>query len=97
MRAHLVTAALAAAMLVVGVPASHAQVPSSVGPIYPWCAQYGGAWGGGNNCYFANLWQCQQAISGNGGFCYENPFSWGITPPPGTPAGKARKSRPRTG
>ncbi|NVO17613.1 MAG: DUF3551 domain-containing protein [Rhodoplanes sp.] len=42
-------------------------------PVYPWCAQYGSR-GGATNCYFSNLWQCRQAISGNGGTCYENPF-----------------------
>ncbi|MBK5958620.1 hypothetical protein CCR97_10420 [Rhodoplanes elegans] len=75
MRALLVTAGLAAVMVVAAVPASRAQVPSSVGPIYPWCADYGGRGGGGTNCYFSNLGQCQQAISGNGGWCYRNPFS----------------------
>jgi hypothetical protein len=44
-------------------------------PIYPWCAQYGGNLGG-TNCYFANITQCRQALSGNGGHCYENPFFW---------------------
>ncbi|MFD2184325.1 DUF3551 domain-containing protein [Rhodoplanes azumiensis] len=48
---------------------------AQLGPIYPWCADYGGRGGGGTNCYFSNLWQCQQAISGNGGWCYRNPFS----------------------
>ncbi|MDC7784879.1 DUF3551 domain-containing protein [Rhodoplanes sp. TEM] len=80
MRALLVTAGLAAAIVAAGASAGHAQVPSPVGPIYPWCADYGGRGGGGTNCYFANLWQCQQAVSGNGGFCYENPFAWSQAP-----------------
>jgi len=25
-------------------------------------------------CYFANLWQCRQAVSGVGGYCSQNPF-----------------------
>ena len=42
---------------------------------YRWCAQYGGSGhGGGTNCYFVTLQQCQWAISGNGGFCRPNPF-----------------------
>jgi hypothetical protein len=41
-------------------------------PVYPWCAYYSGR--GGTNCYFANLWQCQQAVSGVGGYCGQNPF-----------------------
>lgn len=41
-------------------------------PVYPWCAAYGGR--GGTNCYFSTFWQCQQAISGVGGSCYQNPF-----------------------
>ncbi|MTW19032.1 DUF3551 domain-containing protein [Rhodoplanes serenus] len=60
-------------------------------PVYPWCAQYGGAFGGGVNCYFSQLWQCRQAVMGTGGYCYENPFAWGrpeTEPPP-----RARKGR----
>lgn len=57
-------AALVAALAVDAAPAN-AQV-------YPWCANYGGR--GGTNCYFANLWQCQQAVSGTGGYCSPNPF-----------------------
>jgi hypothetical protein len=40
-----------------------------------WCAQYGGRQGGGTNCGFYSFDQCQAARSGNGGFCYQNPFS----------------------
>jgi hypothetical protein len=39
-----------------------------------WCAQYGGS-NGGTNCGFYSFEQCQAARSGNGGFCYRNPFS----------------------
>ncbi|MFZ1882131.1 MAG: DUF3551 domain-containing protein [Rhodoplanes sp.] len=62
-------AALAAALAIDAGPAT-AQV-------YPWCANYGGR--GGTNCYFANLWQCRQAVSGTGGYCSPNPF-YGAAP-----------------
>lgn len=39
---------------------------------YPWCAQYGGKMGGGQNCGFSSFAQCQAALSGNGGFCNRN-------------------------
>ena len=39
---------------------------------YPWCAQYGSL--GGRNCGFSTLQQCQAAISGNGGYCEQNPM-----------------------
>ena len=42
-------------------------------PLYSWCAQYG-AGAGGVNCYFSTLGQCQQAASGNGGYCAANRF-----------------------
>lgn len=42
-------------------------------PLYPWCAQYS-AGAGGLNCYFSTLSQCQQAASGNGGYCAANRF-----------------------
>jgi hypothetical protein len=41
---------------------------------YPWCAQYGESGNGGRNCGFATLAQCRAAISGNGGYCDENPM-----------------------
>jgi hypothetical protein len=37
-----------------------------------WCAQYGSP--GGTNCGFYSFEQCQAALSGNGGFCYRNPW-----------------------
>jgi hypothetical protein len=61
--------------------------PAGAYPVYPWCGFYSIA-GGATNCYFSNLWQCQQAISGNGGYCYQNPFYTGYQP--GQP-GPARK------
>jgi len=39
-----------------------------------WCAHYGNK-GGATNCGFYSFEQCQAARSGNGGFCYQNPFS----------------------
>jgi hypothetical protein len=44
---------------------------------YRWCAEYGGGRGGGTNCYFVTLQQCQAAASGNGGFCRHNTFYTG--------------------
>ena len=52
-------------------------------PVYPWCAEYAHRTGnvmlvdgpgGGTNCYFATLEQCQQAVRGIGGACVQNPF-----------------------
>ena len=41
-----------------------------------WCAQYGGGGqGGATNCGFYSFEQCQAARWGNGGFCFQNPFS----------------------
>jgi len=40
---------------------------------YPWCAQYGDR-DGARNCGFSTLEQCRAAISGNGGYCEENPM-----------------------
>lgn len=40
---------------------------------WPWCAQYTGK-GGSTNCGFASWKQCQLAVSGVGGWCYENPY-----------------------
>ena len=45
---------------------------------YKWCADYGAGFdGGGTNCYFLTLQQCQWAISGMGGFCRPNGFYTG--------------------
>src|ERR1700761_7700264 len=38
--------------------------PATADP-YRWCAEYGNRGGGGTNCYFATLGQCQAGISGN--------------------------------
>jgi len=44
---------------------------------YPWCAQYSGEGGGGRNCGFSTLQQCQDTVSGIGGFCERNSFYTG--------------------
>ena len=42
---------------------------------YKYCALYNfGETGGGANCYFVTLQQCQAAVSGVGGFCALSPF-----------------------
>jgi len=38
---------------------------------YPWCALYDME-GGGQNCGFTTLQQCQAALSGGGDFCQPN-------------------------
>ena len=49
--------------------------PSAAMVIYPWCAEYGGRWGGGGeNCGFVSFKQCLLTIAGNGGFCKANPW-----------------------
>lgn len=57
---------------------------------YRWCADYG-MQGGGTNCYFLTLQQCQAAISGMGCFCRENGFYDGR--PVGSSAPPAHRSR----
>jgi Protein of unknown function (DUF3551) len=48
---------------------------------YPWCAYYGGDGdGGGTNCGFTTFQQCQDTVSGIGGFCQRNNL---YPPPPG--------------
>ena len=40
---------------------------------YPWCANYGSAFGdGGTNCGFTTLQQCMATVSGIGGSCDRN-------------------------
>jgi hypothetical protein len=78
----------ALAALAVFVP-SHSQAVE-----YPWCAQYGAAGGGGRNCGFSTLQQCQATVSGVGGFCernsfYAGPYDTGVDRP-------ARKWRPHS-
>ena len=66
MRTLLVTSALILAGALSG--------PAKADP-YKWCAVYsGGSNGGGTNCYFVTIEQCQATVSGNGGFCRTNGF-----------------------
>jgi Protein of unknown function (DUF3551) len=58
---------IAALALLAGVEPSGAEIT------YPRCAQYGGD-RGGRNCGFNSWDQCRAAVSGNGGFCIENPM-----------------------
>ena len=68
----IMMAAALAALAVTAVPDMAQADP------YGWCAHYGGGGrGGGSNCYFVTLGQCQAAISGMGGFCAPNPFYTG--------------------
>jgi hypothetical protein len=39
---------------------------------YPWCAEYGMQ--GTSNCGFVTVQQCMAALSGNGGWCVQNPM-----------------------
>jgi hypothetical protein len=68
------TLAAALAALAIAAAADTAQADP-----YRWCALYGGAGGagGGTNCYFVTLAQCQATVSGTGGFCQPNPFYTG--------------------
>lgn len=65
-----------------------ASLPAASDP-YRWCAQYNGS-GGGENCYFVTIEQCQAAVSGVGGFCRPNPF---YTGPDQTTGGVRRRNR----
>ena len=79
--------ALAAGLLLCGFTGTAEADP------YRWCADYGGGrGGGGSNCYFVTYEQCRAAISGNGGWCRENP--WFDGRPIRTPEdGRARRYR----
>jgi hypothetical protein len=56
---------------------------------YPWCADYSGSdAGGGRNCGFVSLAQCQETIRGMGGFCEPNSF---YTGPAERPVKRVRK------
>jgi hypothetical protein len=77
----IVLAALVA--LILGAAPNAAQADP-----YRWCAIYGGFHGGGGtNCYFVTLQQCEAAVSGVGGYCRPNPFYTG----PDRPARRKRQ------
>ena len=66
------------AIILPGIAALAALVPaSSHADPYRWCAQYGGRGGGGSNCGFVTLQQCQATVSGIGGWCVPNQFYTG--------------------
>jgi Protein of unknown function (DUF3551) len=59
-------------------------LPAGAEITYPWCAQYGDR--GTRNCGFSTYEQCRWALSGNGGYCIENPMYQPV-------AGQSRKVR----
>jgi hypothetical protein len=72
--------AVTALGLVATIPSAKAEIT------YPWCAQYGDR--GMRNCGFSTWEQCRAAISGNGGYCEQNPM---YRPAVDTPAHKLRR------
>jgi Protein of unknown function (DUF3551) len=68
--------AVATALAAIAVSAAPAAAQQS--PNYPWCAQYDE---GGTNCGFITLSQCNEALSGNGGFCDRNTMGVATTAP----------------
>jgi len=58
---------------------------------YPWCAVYGGDFGGASNCGFTTWEQCMATVSGIGGFCDRNQFYTG--PEPAQPR-RVKRKRP---
>ena len=91
MRIMLLAVATAAATMALSAPAM------AQSPAYPWCAQYEE----GTNCGFTSFSQCQQALSGNGGFCEQNqnilaaPLTTSSIPP-GPAVRSTTGSTPRT-
>ena len=47
---------------------------------YPWCATYSMK-GGSESCSFVSFGQCQLSVSGIGGFCFQNPWSFAAVGP----------------
>ena len=62
-------AILALSLLVIAGFASPAQARSQ------WCAQIYGE-GGRESCWFTSLRQCQESVSGRGGFCRPSQYSY---------------------
>jgi hypothetical protein len=60
----------AAAFVAIGAMALHAS-PARAEVEHPWCS-FASVTGGGGNCYFATLEQCQASIPGGSGFCQPN-------------------------
>jgi hypothetical protein len=60
-------------LIIVGVIATAASIGTCAqAQNYPWCAQYGNGAGGARNCGFTTFAQCQEDVSGIGGFCEQN-------------------------
>jgi len=78
------------ALAALAVLATFAFVPAQAAAAeYPWCAQYSGEdSGGGRNCGFVSLEQCQLTIRGMGGACEQNTF---YTGPAERPVKRVRK------
>jgi Protein of unknown function (DUF3551) len=55
---------------------------------YPWCLIYGTDFGG-KNCGFITFQQCQDTVSGIGGFCMQN----NTYQPPQLPGPRSRRTR----
>jgi hypothetical protein len=81
-------AAAVIVMLIVQVPFG-----SGVAASYPWCAQYNNLMLG-RRCTFSTLQQCQDSVSGVGGFCDSNP--WYVPPKAKSRSRKKRKPAART-
>src|SRR5262249_57082325 len=60
------------AVMSLAVAAAPGAQPAKAEVTYPWCAQY--ATQGSSNCGFATYQQCMAALSGNGGWCEQNPM-----------------------
>jgi hypothetical protein len=65
--------------IALGVLIAAAAIDRAAAQSYPWCAQYGGGMLGARECGFWTLQQCQETVSGIGGFCFANPW---YAPPP---------------
>lgn len=65
----------AAAALLAGLPAGHAQSAYD----YPWCAVYTNR-SGAQACYYASYAQCMATMSGIGGYCRPSPYYRGPRP-----------------
>ena len=83
MRSIILAVAAATAALTFAAPAIAQQSPS-----HPWCAQYNEVC---TNCGFTTMTQCNDALSGNGGFCEQ---SMSAAPAPAA-AGSTRVQRRR--
>ena len=70
------------------IAASCGMVAAAQAQNYPWCAQYGGDFGGAMNCGFVSFEQCLETVRGIGGFCVVN---YTYEPPRGTvPSGRPK-------